>query len=384
MLTLICLILLFLIFTQKQTLDFSFMTSTNVQSFKTIFLSIVLEAFPFVLLGVLVSGLLQMFVSEQTIRRLIPKNPILGILFACLVGIIFPLCECGMIPVIRRLMHKGMPVYVAVVFILVGPIINPVVYASTYMAFRSRPEIAYSRMALAFIVALVIGLIIYKFFKTNPLRDIPGLPALTVPQINARAELHAVDHSHNHEYEHTDKHTHDHHEHNHATQVSHPLAHAHSDQPHVHKHGHDHNHEVPTGMGNRIFGVLGHASDEFFDMGKYLMFGAIITAVIQTLVSRDSLVSIGQGGITSHLFMMALGFVLSLCSTSDAFVASSFTSTFSTGSLLTFLVFGPMLDIKSVLMMLAAFRARFVLALSVLIVVVVLVCSLIFERIVFL
>jgi uncharacterized membrane protein YraQ (UPF0718 family) len=324
------------------------MSSTNVQSFKTIFLSIILEAFPFVLLGVLVSGLLQMFVSEQTIRRLIPRNPILGILFACLVGLIFPLCECGMIPVIRRLMHKGMPVYVAVVFILVGPIINPVVFASTYMAFRSRPEIAYSRMALAFMVALVIGLIIYRFFKTNPLRDLPALPALAAPHI----------------------HTHDH---------------EHAKQAHGrHIHNHSHGHEVPISFGSRIFGVLGHASDEFFDMGKYLMFGAIITAVIQTMVSRDSLISIGQGDFTSHLFMMSLGFILSLCSTSDAFVASSFTSTFSTGSLLTFLVFGPMLDIKSVLMMLAAFRARFVLALSVLVIIVVLVCSLLFERIVFL
>jgi uncharacterized membrane protein YraQ (UPF0718 family) len=331
-----CLVVLFLIFAQKQTPELSFLNISNVQSFKTIFLSIVLEAFPFVLLGVLVSGLLQMFVTDQTIRRLIPKNPVLGILFACLVGIIFPLCECGMIPVIRRLMKKGMPVHVAVVFILVGPIINPVVYASTYMAFRSRPEIAYSRMALAFIVALVLGLIVYRFIKTNPLREIQ--------------QQH-----HNHEHVH---HGHD------------------------HSHGH-HEHTAPQGMISRIFGVLGHASDEFFDMGKYLLFGAMITAVIQTLVNRESLVSIGQGGISSHLFMMGLAFILSLCSTSDAFVASSFTTTFSTGSLLTFLVFGPMLDIKSVLMLLSAFRTRFVLILSGLIVVIVLVCSLVFERIVF-
>ncbi|SFK79493.1 hypothetical protein SAMN03159341_101605 [Paenibacillus sp. 1_12] len=374
-LTLICLVMLFLIFTQKQTPDLSFLDSTTAQSFKTIFLSIILEAFPFVLLGVLVSGLLQMFVSEQTIRRMIPKNPVLGILFACLVGIIFPLCECGMIPVIRRLMRKGMPVYVAIVFILVGPIINPVVYASTYMAFRSRPEIAYSRMALAFIVALVIGLIIYKFFTSNPLRDLSYLKASTV--------THQHDHKHNHNHNnHEHNHEHDRHvansSHAHNT-ILHDNNHDHSH----HEHNHDHIHPVPTTIVGRIFGVLGHASDEFFDMGKYLLFGAIITAIIQTLVNRDSLVSIGQGEFTSHLFMMALGFVLSLCSTSDAFVASSFTTTFSTGSLLTFLVFGPMLDIKSLLMLLSAFRTRFVLALSVLIIVVVLVCSLIFEKIVF-
>ncbi|WP_375295586.1 MULTISPECIES: permease [Paenibacillus] len=388
-LTLICVVMLFLIYTQKQPLDLSFLSSPAMQSFKTLFLSIILEAFPFVLLGVLVSAVLQMFVSEQTIRRLVPRNPLLGILFACVVGIIFPLCECGMIPVIRRLLRKGMPVYVAVVFILVGPIINPVVYASTYMAFRSRPEVAYSRMGLAFIVALAIGLIIYKFVRSNPLRgaSIPVVPS-------ARDHLHTHSHGHDHGqvhrhagqshrghlpvqqrhqpqgHSHSHDHAHSHHEHSHL----HHDAHDHAG------HNHDHSHGGHTGFTGRILGVLGHASDEFFEMGKYLMFGALITAALQTVISRDSLVSIGQGEIQSHLFMMAFAFILSLCSTSDAFVASSFASTFSTGSLLTFLVFGPMLDIKSLLMLLSAFKTRFVAALSVLIVVVVFVCSLLFER----
>lgn len=362
-LTLACLIMLVLIFTQKQPINWSFLQSNELQNFKTLFLSIILEAFPFVLLGVLVSALLQMFVSEQTIRRLVPKNPVLGILFACVVGIIFPLCECGMIPVIRRLMKKGMPVYVAIVFILVGPIINPVVYASTFMAFRSRPEIAYSRMGLAFVVALAIGLIVYKFVRSNPLRGTSTASA-------AIHNHHAHEHGHQH-------HDHDHHENHHAIN---PDRHEH--EHHHHDHG-SHTHAGHTGVTGKLFGILGHASDEFFEMGKYLMFGAMLTAAIQTAVSRESLVSIGQGDIQSHLFMMAFAFVLSLCSTSDAFVASSFNTTFSTGSLLTFLVFGPMLDIKSMLMMLSAFKTRFVIALSALIVVVVLVCSLVFERIFF-
>jgi uncharacterized membrane protein YraQ (UPF0718 family) len=360
-LALICLVLLFLIFTQKQPPNLAFLSSANIQNFKTLFLSIILEAFPFVLLGVLVSAALQTFVSEQTVRRLIPKNPVLGIVFACLMGIIFPLCECGMIPVIRRLMHKGMPVYLAVVFILVGPIINPVVYASTFMAFRSRPEIAYSRMGLAFVVAFVIGLIIYRFFKTNPLRG-SLLTGISEQDVHTHNHVHAY---HNAQHTQSHQHGHDHHEHSHQ---------------HEHTHHNEHNHFTHTGVAGRLFGILGHASDEFFDMGKYLMFGALITAAIQTLVSRESLISIGQGEIGAHLFMMVFAFILSLCSTSDAFVASSFGTTFSTGSLLTFLVFGPMLDIKSVLMLLSAFRTRFVLALSALIVVVVLVSSLSFER----
>jgi uncharacterized membrane protein YraQ (UPF0718 family) len=316
-----------------------------MQNFKTMFLSIILEALPFILLGVLISSLLQIFVSEQTITRIIPKNPFLAILFACLIGIIFPVCECGMIPIVRRLIKKGMPVYVAIVFILTGPILNPIVYAATYMAFRSRPEIAYSRMALAFVVASIIGLVIYRFVKGNTLR--------------ATAEI-------LHEHHNS---THDH---------SHDFTHDHS-----HAHDHDHDHEHEHNHSNKLFSMLGHASDEFFEMGKYLMFGSLITAIIQTFVARESLVSIGHDGLGSHLFMMGFAYILSLCSTSDAFVASSFVNTFTTGSLLTFLVFGPMLDFKGTLMLLSVFKTKFVLLLTGLIVVTVLVCSLLFERLFF-
>jgi uncharacterized membrane protein YraQ (UPF0718 family) len=335
------LIFIFLLLTNQTLPDFSWVNSSNVQNFKTIFISIILEALPFILLGVLISSLLQTFVSEQTITRIIPKNPFLAILFACLIGIIFPVCECGMIPIVRRLIKKGMPVYVAVVFILAGPILNPIVYAATFMAFRSRPEIAYSRMALAFVVASFIGLVIYRFVTNNPMRE-------------AARIVHEHDHSHTHNHDHSHEQSHD----------------------QDHDHGHKHN--------NKLFGTLGHASDEFFEMGKYLMFGSLITAVIQTLMARESLVSIGQDGLGSHLFMMGFAYILSLCSTSDAFVASSFINTFTTGSLLTFLVFGPMLDFKGTLMLLSVFKTKFVLILMGLIVVTVLVSSMIFERLFFL
>lgn len=331
----LCLLMLVLIFTTRNLPDLSFLSSDAIQNFKTLFLSIILEAFPFVLLGVLISAVLQSFVSEQTIRKLIPKNPILGVLFACLMGIIFPLCECGMIPVVRRLMRKGMPVYIAVVFILVGPILNPVVFAATYMAFRSRPEMAYSRMGLAFAVAFVIGLLLARFLRKNPLRN-----------LNNDQKNDHISQGHDHTYSHS------------------------------HEHDHAHNHG-----GNRFTSLLSHASDEFFEMGKYLMFGAILTALIQTFVARESLVAIGQGPVVSHLFMMGFAYVLSLCSTSDAFVASSFITTFSTGSLLTFLVFGPMLDIKSTLMLLSVFKTRFVLQLTAIVIVIVLAGSLIFEKV---
>ena len=105
----------------------------------TIFLSIVLEALPFVFLGVFTSALIQTFVAEGSVRRFIPKNPVVAIVPAVLVSAIFPVCECAIIPVVRRLMKKGMPLHIGVIFIVGAPILNPIVFASTYYAFQFNP-----------------------------------------------------------------------------------------------------------------------------------------------------------------------------------------------------------------------------------------------------
>jgi hypothetical protein len=180
------------------------------------------------------------------------------------------------------------------------------------MAFRSHPEIAYLRMSLAFVAAVIIGQAVYRMVKYNPLKHPEG-------------------------------------------------------EEHAHHHG------------NRLFAALDHAADEFFDMGKYLLIGTMITALIQVTVSREYLLTIGAEGWTSHLFMAGFAYILSICSTSDAFIASSFVGMFSTGSLLTFLVFGPMLDLKNTMMMLAVFRKKFVIMLTVMIACTVLLCSYLFD-----
>ncbi|MFB8374442.1 permease [Paenibacillus taichungensis] len=291
--------------------------SEALQNMKTVFISIFLEAAPFLLIGVLLSSLMQWFVSEEMIRKLTPKNPVGGVLVAGLLGIIFPICECGMIPVVRRLMHKGMPPYIAVTFILSGPVVNPIVFTATLLAFPSHPEITIARMGLAFAVAAAIGGLVYMFVRQNPLRK----PKATVTEVK--------------------------------THPGFKMA-----QPHSHSADHDHVHDKNW----RSFFI--HAGDEFVDMSKYLVIGALITACIQTFISRSDLISLGNGPVASYAFMMGFAYVLSLCSTSDAFVASAFSHTFALGPLLSFLVLGPMLDFKSTLMLLSTFRTRFVIGLS--------------------
>lgn len=288
---------------------FVVLPDNGIHAFKTMLISILLEALPYLLLGVLVSSFVQVFVPDGWIRRLIPRHPALGVLAACALGIAFPMCECGMIPIVRRLVAKGMPLHAGIAFILVGPIVNPIVFSATFSAFRSKPEMVYSRMGLAVAVGLVAGLAVYYFVKGNPWR-------LTEASANGA-------------------HRHDHHHHH-------------------------HHHHRPR---SKIEEALEHAGGEFFDMGKFLVLGSLITAAVQAFVPRADIAGIGQGDASS-LFMMGFAFLLSLCSTSDAFVASSFVGTFPMRALLAFLVFGPMLDLKSTLMLLSVFKTKFVLRLA--------------------
>jgi uncharacterized protein len=270
----------------------------------TIFLSIVLEAIPFILLGVFVSALIQTYVSEETIRRFIPNNAIAALLPAALLGIVFPVCECAIVPVVRRLIKKGMPLHIGIVLLVGAPILNPVVFASTYYAFQSTIEVVYARMGLAFILSIFIGFVIYLLFqnKGSELRV-------------SKAELM-------------------------GREV-----------------------EVTPVQINKFKSTLYHASDEFFEMGKYLLFGAFVASLFQTFFDRNVLLSLGSHDTTAPAIMMGFAYILSLCSEADAFVARSFANTFSMGSILAFLVYGPMLDLKNTIMLFAYFKTRFVIAL---------------------
>ncbi|QYX45324.1 permease [Bacillus inaquosorum] len=278
----------------------------------SIFISILIEAIPFILIGVILSGIIQMFVSEEMIARIMPKNRFLAVLFGALAGVLFPACECGIIPITRRLLLKGVPLHAGVAFMLTAPIINPIVLFSTYIAFGNRWSVVFYRGGLALAVSVIIGIILSYQFKDNQLLK--------------------------------------------------------PDEP-----GHHHHHHS---LLQKLGGTLRHAIDEFFSVGKYLIIGAFIAAAMQTYVKTSTLLAIGQNDVSSSLVMMGLAFVLSLCSEVDAFIASSFSSTFSLGSLIAFLVFGAMVDIKNLLMMLAAFKKRFVFLLITYIVVIVLAGSL--------
>lgn len=104
----------------------SLILSNSFKQFNTIFLSILIEAIPFVLIGVLIAGFIQIFITEEHIRAWIPKNKIAAVFMSCFVGALFPACECGIVPIVRRLIGKGVPLYAGIGFLLTGPLINPI------------------------------------------------------------------------------------------------------------------------------------------------------------------------------------------------------------------------------------------------------------------
>lgn len=266
----------------------------------TIFLSILIEALPFVLIGVLIAGIIQIFVTEDHIKRWIPKNTFLAIIMSCLVGALFPACECGIVPIVRRLLAKGVPIHAGIGFLLTGPLINPLVILSTYMAFGNDFKIAASRMIIGFLIALLISIIISVLFKSNQLKN--------------------------------------------TIEKQHTCSSDQTSQSLTSKFGH----------------TLTHAVDEFFDMGKYLIIGALLAAFVQTYVSSVSLLELGSGLGSSTAVMMGLAYLLSLCSEADAFIAASFSNVFPTTAILGFLIYGPMIDLKNTMMMLSVFKTRFV------------------------
>ncbi|WP_425609212.1 permease [Ureibacillus aquaedulcis] len=273
----------------------------------TIFLSILIEAIPFVLIGVLIAGFIQIFITEDHIRKWIPKNKFLAVVMSCVVGAAFPACECGIVPIVRRLIGKGVPLYAGVGFLLTGPLINPIVILSTYMAFGNDMEMALLRMGVGFVAALAIALTVSILFKSNQLKKSTG---------NFESAT--------------------------TGNKKQPFA-------------------------ARLHEMLKHSIDEFFDMSKYLIAGAFVAAFLQTYVSTQSLLQLGSSQMQSTFVMMALAFILSLCSEADAFIGASFRNVFPTSSILAFLIYGPMIDLKNTIMLLSVFKAKFVFVLFILI-----------------
>ena len=305
--------------TRQASIDSAFAAPVSVpdrlHTFITIFLGIFIEAAPFLLAGALASGFVEVFVRPEALARLIPRHPVLGALAGAALGIVLPVCECGIVVVVRRLLAKGLPLRVGVAFLLAAPVVNPIVFASTLTAFGPG-RMLLARFVLSFAFASLIALLFGTARPDQVLREKPG-------------------HDHDHHHDHHHHHHHHHHSHGEDALTAEPLV-------------------------RRVGAAIGAAADDLFDVGRYLVAGSLLAAALQALVPQEAILGVGSGAVSSVLVLSVLAFVISVCSTVDAFVALSFVGTFTPASILAFLVFGPMVDIKSSLMFASIFRPRIV------------------------
>ena len=266
----------------------------SLQDFLTLTLGIIVGALPFVILGTLIATAIQYFISPQTLIKLLPKNALGRRISLSFMGIAMPVCECGNVPIARTLIARGVDPYEAIIFLLAAPSINIVTFIVTWEAFSFNESMAVLRVVATFIVANLTAVIVAKIVAKDKLLT----PAFE--------------------------------------QVCRESSHTH-----------------------RSISKASHFfRTEAWLITRMLVMGAMIAAATQTFVPQEVLATIGSNIFLSVLAMLFLAFVISICSSVDAFFALAYVNTFSFGSILAFLVAGPMVDIKMLALMKTTFTYR--------------------------
>lgn len=312
---------------------------TRLHEAFTIFLSLLVEAMPFLTFGVVLSSALLVFSDEKKLIAYLPRNPFLGAIAGSVLGFMFPVCECGNVPVARRFLMQGLPPSIAVAFLLAAPTINPIVIWSTWVAFRDQPGMVLARIVCSLIITVIISWV-FSY-------QADAIPMLKPALARRLAYL---------------------------TRPEEPVAAIACESPLLQSGTYllgsggsplkldEKTAEIllPPIAPSRWQMFTDNIVQELRELGGMLIIGSMIAAVIQVFIPREWILLLGQGTVSSILAMMLLSVVVSVCSTVDSFFALSFVSTFTSSSLLAFLVFGPMIDIKSIGLLLSIFQRRIV------------------------
>ncbi|WP_370543713.1 permease [Glaciihabitans sp. INWT7] len=278
----------------------------RVQDLLTLSISVIIESLPFVILGIVLSILVQLWVPDRWIMRILPHNAFLRRAVISFLGIFLPVCECGNVPLARGLMVKGFTVSESMTFLLAAPIVNPITILTTGQAFGFDSWIFVARLVGGFVIANVIGWL----FSKHPDQD-----SLLTERFAAECRL-------------PDSHEHD---------------------------------ETRWQKSVELF------TRESSVIMPALFIGSLIAGLVQVAVPRAVLLSLGSNPLWSILAMMVLAFVISVCSNVDSFFILPFASTFMPGSIAVFLVFGPIIDIKMLTLMRTTFRAKVLVQLTVIV-----------------
>jgi uncharacterized membrane protein YraQ (UPF0718 family) len=304
------------------TKPFSVEPLPYITSFIIIFRSILWEALPFIVLGALIAGLLDELLPQRWLTAVIPRNPFLAVAIGGLLGLVFPICECGIVPIMRRLLRKGLPLSACVAYLLAGPIVNPVVIGSTFAAFNGMEDTfiggkpAYQmsgwwmvlfRTGIGYIVAVTTAMVVEWMWQKH---GSSLLTPLTRPSALPEADI--------------------------AETGPRPSA------------------------WQRVSNISQTSIHDFVDITVFLILGALLAAGTRMFLTPEMIADLGSQHIMlTLLLMMGLAIILCLCSEADAFVAASFV-TLPPSAKVSFLVLGPMVDIKLYALYLLIFRPRLI------------------------
>jgi uncharacterized membrane protein YraQ (UPF0718 family) len=147
-----------------------------MQSWMTVFVAVVVQALPFLVLGVLLSAVIAVFVPPSFFARALPKRPALAVPVAGMAGAVLPGCECASVPVAGALVRRGVTPAAALAFLLSAPAINPIVLTATAVAFPRNPEMVLARFVASLLVACAMGWLWQRLGRADWLRP-PDRPA---------------------------------------------------------------------------------------------------------------------------------------------------------------------------------------------------------------
>ncbi|MBU4195052.1 MAG: permease [Planctomycetes bacterium] len=242
------------------------------RDFYVVLFSILLEATPFLLFGVLVSATLSVYVSDDFLMKWFPKRTFMALFYALVLGFLFPVCECGNIPVARRLMAKGVPHGAVITFLLAAPVLNPVVIIVTLAAFPGQPEILWLRLVFTIVISLAVGGIFSMVKKGDVVKAEIGRagPLVCCEAVSGiDIDEHACSHDHESDDGLRKGHIHGGHE----------CA------------GYDHYKGLPRKQ--RFIEFLFVVRNEFIEMLRLLVLGAVIAAAFRTLVPQGFVNKLG-------------------------------------------------------------------------------------------
>jgi uncharacterized membrane protein YraQ (UPF0718 family) len=268
---------------------------TRAQDGLTLAISVLIESLPFVMLGVILSIAVQVWVPPGVLERWMPRRAWARRAVLSLLGMIVPVCECGNVPFARGLLMRGFSVPETMTFLIAAPIVNPIVIITTHQAFGFSDGILIARLVGGYLIANLIGWL----YSRHPSPD-----ALLTDRFRDTCEL-----------------------------VTHE----------------------PGGKGRRS---IAQFVVELRAVMPALIIGSALAGAVQVLIPRETLLAIGSNPALSIVAMIALAMVVSICSNVDAFFALSFASTFTPGSIVAFLLVGPLVDVKMLALMRTTFTTR--------------------------